>query len=121
MNLERFARDQMARREARKRSPAFRAEMARENAEFSRILNNLADNTFEAGVTIILKTPTNLFLNALKSMHDKKYGIKNYTKDALKMFFGKDGVAHGTLKVAANAVHLAGQGAKIGVRELFKL
>jgi hypothetical protein len=57
----------------------------------------------------------------LKTIYDKKYGQSEYIRDSLKLFFGKDGVAHRTLKVAANAVHLVGQGAKIGVRQLFKI
>jgi len=108
-------------REARGRSPAFRAEMAKEKAEIMKALGDLGNNTFELGTGIILKTPTALFLNAFKAMYSKKYGLGNYTKDAFKLFFGKDGVAHRTLKVAFNALHVVGQGAKIGVRQLFKL
>ncbi len=111
----------MRAREARARSPAFRAEIARENAEFMTVLDNLGHNTFEAGVGILLKTPTALFLNALKTIYSKKYGHSDYFKDAFKLFFGKDGVAHRTIKVAANAVHLTGQGVKIGIRQLFKV
>lgn len=121
MGIEKFVKEQLAKREARGRSPGFRAEMAKENAEFSTILNGLGHNAYEAGVTTLLKTPTNLFLNALKPIYSKNYGWSNYAKDARKLFIGKNGIAHNTLKVAANAVHLAGQGAKIGVRELFKL
>lgn len=111
----------MKAREARGRSPAFQAEMARENAEFMKVLGDLGSNTFDAGVGIVLKTPTILFLNALKTMYSKKYSAKDFGKDAFKLFLGKDGIAHRTIKVAANAVHLAGQGAKIGVRQLFKV
>lgn len=121
MGLESFIRNEVAKREARGRSPAFKAEMARENAEFSDILHKLGKNTFDAGVTTLLKTPTDMFLNALKVMYDDKYKWNNYAKDTMKLFIGKDGVAHSTFKVAANAVHLAGKGAKIGVRQLFKL
>lgn len=95
--------------------------MVKENAEFERILNGLGSNAFDTGVTALLKTPTTLFLNALKAMYSKKYSMSDYGKDAFKLFLGKDGIAHRTIKVAANAVHLAGQGAKIGVRQLFKL
>ncbi len=108
-------------REARGMTPAFQAEMARENAEFMDILGHLGSNTFDAGVSVILKTPTTLFLNAIKTLYSKGYGFDSYTKDAFKLFLGKDGVAHRTLKVAASAVHLAGQGTKIGVRQLFKI
>jgi len=54
-------------------------------------------------------------------MYSKKYSASDWGKDAFKLFLGKNGIAHNTLKVAANAVHLVGQGAKIGVRQLFKL
>ncbi len=108
-------------REARGRSPAFQAEMAKENAEFMKVLGSLGSNTFDAGVGIVLKTPTSLFLNGLKVMYSKKYTGKHFRADAFKLFLGKDGIAHRTVKVAANAVHLAGQGAKIGVRQLFKV
>lgn len=111
----------MRAREARARSPAFQAEMARENTEFVNVLKNLGNNTFDAGVGIALKTPTALFLNGLKAIYSKKYNMSDYATDTLKLFLGKDGVAHRTLKVAANAIHLAGQGAKIGVRQLFKI
>jgi len=107
-------------RETRGRSPTFQAEMARENAEFVKVLGDLGSNTFDAGVGIILKTPTDLFLNALKTIYKKNYNWSNYAKDAFKLFLGKDGIAHRTLKVAGSAVHLVGQGAKIGVRQLFK-
>lgn len=121
MGIENFAKDQLEKRETRGRSPVFLAEMARENAELLNILHELGSNTFDAGVTILLKTPTSLFLNAFKTLYSKKYGVSDYGKDAPKLFFGKDGIAHSTIKVAANAVHLVGQGTKIGVRQLFKL
>lgn len=121
MGIEKFVQDQLAKREARGRSPGFQAEIAKERGEFSTILNELGSNAYNAGVTTLLKTPTNIFLNSLKLIYSKKYKGDNFAKDTFKLFFGKDGIAHGTLKVAANAVHLAGQGAKIGVRELFKL
>ena len=111
----------MRAREVRARSPAFQAEMARENTEFMNVLKNLGDNTLEAGIGILLKTPTTLFLKSLKTIYDKNYNLSNYVKDSFKLFFGKDGVAHKTIKVAANAIHLVGQGAKIGVRQLFKI
>ena len=110
----------MRSRETRGRSPAFQAEIARENAEFMKVLGEFGHNTFDAGVGIILKTPTDLFLNAFKALHRKNYGASEYVKDAFKLFFGKDGIAHRTLKVAGSAVHLVGQGVKIGVRQLFK-
>lgn len=116
-----FIENAMRAREARGRSPAFRAEMARENAEFMNVLNDLGKNTFDAGVGIILKTPTILLLNSFKAMHNEKYGMKGYVKDSFKLFFDKNGVAHKTIKVVANALHLVGQGAKIGVRQLFKV
>ncbi len=121
MGFEKFLKDQLAKREVRGRSPAFQAEIAKENAEFGTILSELGSNTFDAGVTTLLKAPTSLFLNALKTAYSKNYTMGSYAKDALKLFFGKNGVAHSTIKVAANAVHLVGQGAKIGVRHLFKL
>ncbi len=111
----------MAAREARDHSPAFQAEIARENAEFMNILGDLGNNTLDAGVGIVLKTPTALFLNAMKTLYKKDYKFGNYTQGAFKLFFGKEGVAHKTFRVAANAVHLVGQGAKIGVRQLFKV
>lgn len=110
----------MRSREARAHSPAFQAEMVRENAEFVKVLGDLGSNTFDLGVGIILKTPTVLILNALKAMYDKKYSVSNYGKDAFGLLLGKDGITHRTIKVAINAVHLAGQGVKIGVRQLFK-
>ena len=121
MRIQKFVKDQLINREARGRSPEFRAEMARENAEFSTILKELGHNAYKAGVTTLLKTPTRLFLNALKTIYSRNYGLSGYTKDVIKLFIGKDGIAHSTIKVAANAVHLAGKGAKIGVRQLFKL
>jgi len=111
----------MRARETRGRSPAFQAEMVRENAEFMRVLGDLGNNTFDAGVDIILKTPTAMFLNSLKTIYKKNYNWSNYAKDAFKLLLGKDGIAHRTLKVASNAIHLVGQGAKIGVRQLFKV
>lgn len=121
MGIESFIHDQMAKREARGRSPAFRAEMAKENAEFAGALDNLKSNAFDAGVAVVLKTPTELFLKALKTIYDKKYGMGNYAGDVAKLFFGKDGVAHRTIKVAANAVYITGKGIKIGTRQLFKV
>ena len=109
----------MKARERRARSPAFQAEMARENTEFKAVLKDLGENTFDAGVNILLKTPYHLLVNALKAMHSKKYNAGNYAKDALKLFIGKDGVAHNTLKVTSNAFHLGAKGAKIGIRQLF--
>ncbi|MFA5751172.1 MAG: hypothetical protein WC898_02680 [Candidatus Paceibacterota bacterium] len=114
-------KETLRKREQRGRSIRFQVEIARENEEFKRILNDLGKNTFEAGVGIILKTPTALFLNALKTIYNKKYNHSKYLEDAFKLFFGKDGVAHRTVKVVANALHLAGQGVKIGVRQLFKI
>ena len=55
----------------------------------------------------------------LQAMHSKKYNAENYAKDAFKLFIGKDGVVHDTLKVTANALHLVSKGAKIGIRQLF--
>ena len=116
-----LSKDTMRAREARGHSPAFQAEMVRERAEFTDVLNNFGKNTFDAGVGIVLKTPYHLLVNQLKLFHDKNYHGKNYLQDNLKLFLGKDGVAHNALKVTANAVHLGAKGAKIGVRELFKL
>ena len=108
-------------RETRGHSPAFQAEMAKENAEFMKVLGGLGKNTFDAGVGVVLKTPYKLFTNYLKLLHDRKYAGKNYMDDAFKLFLGKNGIAHNVLKVTANAVHLGAKGAKIGVRQLFKL
>lgn len=108
-------------REARAHSPAFQAEMVKENAEFMKVLGNLGSNTFDAGTGLILKTPYKLFTNALKTIYDKKYGGGDYAKDAFKLFLGKNGVGHNALKVTANAVHLGAKGAKVGIRQLFKL
>lgn len=121
MGIEAFVKKQLADRETRGRSPGFQAEMASENAEFMDILGDLGENTFDAGVTTLLKTPTTTFLNGLRTLYDKNYHMSDYAKDTLKLFLGKNGVAHSALKVGANALHLAGQGAKIGVRHLFKL
>lgn len=120
MSIEKFIKDQLAKREARGRSPAFRAEMAKESAEFGDALNDLGSNAYEAGVTIILKVPTELFLKAFKTLYNDKYGMGDYGKDIIKLFFGKDGAAHRTIKVAANAIYITGKGVKIGVRQLFK-
>jgi hypothetical protein len=111
----------MKARERRARSPAFKAEIAKENAEFKNVLAELGQNTWNTGVNTLLKTPYHLLVNALKAMHSKKYNAGDYSKDALKLFFGKNGVAHDILKVTANAIHLVAKGAKIGVRQLFKL
>ena len=111
----------MRAREARARSPAFQAEMARENTEFMNVLKDLGNDTFDAGVGILLKTPTTLLLNSLKTIYSKNYNWSNYAKDAFKLLLSKDGIAHRTIKVAANAIHLAGQGTRIGVRQLFKI
>jgi hypothetical protein len=119
--VEQATRDQLDARERRGRSPRFRAEMARENREASRIFDGLAHNAYELGVMALLKTPANLCLNAMRTVWDRKYSGSKYFEDAFKMFFGKDGIAHDTLKVVANAIHLAGQGARIGVRQLFKV
>lgn len=121
MGFEAFIKDQIAKREARGRSPKFQAEIAKEKAEFMSILGGMGKNTFELGVTALLKTPTSVFLNSMKLIYAEKYKFANYRDDAFKLFFGKNGIAHSTLKVAANAIHLAGQGAKISVRQLFKL
>lgn len=111
----------MRAREARGRSPDFQAEMIRENAEFTEILNKLGRNTYDLGVSMILKAPTSVFLSALRTLYDKKYGFNKYIEDTSKLYFGRNGVAHKTIRVAANSVHLMGQGAKIGVRQLFKI
>ncbi len=113
------SRDALRAREARAKSPAFQAEMAQENAEFGKVLGNLAGNTFDAGVGIVLKTPYKFLTNSLRLLYDKKYHGKDFGKDTLGLFLGKDGVAHNALKVTANAVHLGAKGAKIGVRQLF--
>ena len=121
MGIENFVKDQLVKRETRGKDPAFQAEMAKEKAEFGNILGGLGSTAFEAGVTTLIKTPTELFLKGLKTAYSKNYTMSDWSKDALGLFFGKDGVAHKTLKVAASAVHLAGQGTKIGVRELLKM
>lgn len=108
-------------REARGRSPAFQAEMTKENSEFMGVLGELGKNTFDAGVGVVLKTPYQLFVNQLKLFHDKNYHGKDYLADNLKLFLGKNGVAHNALKVTASALHLGAKGTKIGVRQLFKL
>jgi hypothetical protein len=119
--VARVGRDALQAREIRARSPAFQAEMARESREFFDTLSELGSNTWNTGVGVILKTPYHLFVNALKAIHSKKYGAGNYAKDALKLFLGRDGIAHNALKVTANAVHLGAKGIKIGVRKLFAL
>jgi hypothetical protein len=111
----------MRAREARGRSPDFQAEMARENAEFAEILNKLGKNTYDLGVNMILKAPTSVFLKAFKTLYDKKYKFDKYIEDTFKLYFGRTGIARKTIRVAANSVHLAGKGAKIGVRQLFKV
>lgn len=121
MGIESFVSDQLNKRETRGRSPEFRVAIDRENTEFGTVLSELGHNALDAGVTTILKTPTTLCLNGLKAIYSKNYNISDWATDALKLFFGKDGVAHSTVKVAANALHLAGQGAKIGIRQLFKV
>jgi hypothetical protein len=47
--------------------------------------------------------------------------MKNYFEDVFNLFFGKDGVAHSVIKVAANAVYFVGKGVKVGIRELLKV
>ncbi|MEI8174600.1 MAG: hypothetical protein WCG28_01470 [bacterium] len=119
--MKNTAENALKAREARAHSPAFRAEMAKENAEFVKVLESFGGNTWNAGVGLVLKTPYNLFVNQLKLFHDKKYSGKSYLKDNLELFIGKDGIAHNALKVTASAVHLGAKGAKIGVRRLFAL
>lgn len=128
MSLETIIRSQLNKREQRGRSPEFQAAITQEKAEFFQTLDNLGQNTYETLVTTLLKMPTDLFLNAFKTIYlknhkDKKkqYNWNKYGKDAFNLFFGKDGIAHKTLKVTANAVVLTGQGTKIGIRQLFKL
>lgn len=106
-------------REARARSPAFQAEMAREKTEFMDVLSKLGDNSFEAGSTVLLKTPYRLLMNGLRTAYDSKYTMKDYGKDTSKLFFGKDGVAHNVTKVTTNLLHLGMKGTKIGLRKLF--
>ncbi len=108
-------------RETRARSPEFKAAMAKENAEFGSVLGKLGSNTLDTGVGLILKTPYKLLTNSLKLLYDKKYHGKDFAKDTLGLFLGRDGVAHNALKVTANAVHLTAKGTKIGLRQLFKL
>ncbi len=108
-------------RETRTQSPAFRAEMAQENKEFFHTLNELGSHTWNLGVGAILKTPYQLLVNALKVPSSGKYDLGHFTTDALKLFLGKNGVAHNTLKVTASALHLGAKTAKIGVRKLFAL
>ena len=117
--IARVSHDALIAREARTRSPAFQAEMARESSEFFSTLGELGSNTFDAGITVLLKTPYHVFVNALKVIHNEKYKMSNFTQDAFKLFLGKDGVAHNVAKVTANAVHLGAKGAKIGIRQLF--
>ena len=105
-------------REARLRSPAFRAEMTREKAEFQGILKDLGNNTLEAGLTFFFRGPLRMAANSLKLMYNRKYGAEQYGKDAFTIFFGKDGVMHGTVRVTANALHLTSKSVKIGFRRL---
>lgn len=108
-------------REARSKSPRFKAEMAKEKTEFKDILNNLGKNTFEAGTKTLLKAPFELFSKSLKAIYNEKYGAEALGKDVGKIFFGKDGVFHGLIKVTGNVIHLSGKAIKIGLRELFAI
>jgi hypothetical protein len=116
-----FFEDMMNKREARLKSPAFIAEMAKEKMEFKSILKDLGSNTLDAGYGVLLKTPGQLFMNSMKAIYNKKYGAEAFTKDAFKLFFGKDGVFHNITKVTANAIHLSGKTVKMGVRQLFAI
>ena len=115
MNFESMMND----REARLRSPTFQAEMAREKAEFETISEKLRKEALDLGYNSILKVPAKHFSNAMKMIYDKKYGMKAYSKESFKMFFGKKGVGHGILKTGAAAIHLTGKTVKIGLRQLF--
>jgi hypothetical protein len=121
MGLEDFIKKQLREREKRAKSPEFLSAIKREKAEFYDSLNDLAKNTFQAGVTTLLKTPTKIFLNAFKVVYNDKYRMEDYFKEVFTLFFGKNGVAHSVIKVAANAVYCAGKGAKVGIRELLKV
>jgi len=52
MSIEDFARRQLTERETRGQTPEFQTAMRVERATFARIFDNLASNTFNAGVTI---------------------------------------------------------------------
>jgi hypothetical protein len=68
--------DMMNKREIRKSSPAFLAEMAREKTEFKVILKELGKNSFEAGTKTLLKAPFEVFSKSLKAIYNKKYGAE---------------------------------------------
>jgi len=109
------------RREARTRTPEFVANMARERAEFSEILNNLGKSTLDVGYGIIIKTPLEMLRNTYKAINVEKYGVKGFTGDLFKALFGKDGAVHNTTKVVSNILYLSGKGIKIGIRKLFAI
>ncbi|HOH11570.1 MAG TPA: hypothetical protein PLK92_02590 [Candidatus Paceibacterota bacterium] len=108
----------LKKREARLRSPAFQAEINKEKAEFQGILRNLGNNALEAGLTFFFRGPLKMTANTLKLMYAKNYDAQRYGKDAFKIFFGKNGVMHSTVRVTANALHLTSKSVKIGFRKL---
>jgi len=108
-------------REARGMDPKFAENIKREKAEFFEILTESGINTFRLGFNIVAKTPIAMFMNALKMVYEKKYTASKYLDDVFKLFLGQGGIAHDALKVTANAIHLTGQGANIGFRNLLKL
>jgi hypothetical protein len=111
----------MANREARILTPEFGAKIDKEKQEFIDILKSLGNNSLDAGYNVILETPFKIFMNGMKLIYKEKYTGEKFSKDFIKLFFGPDGTFHNLTKVAANAVHLSGKGAKIGIRKLFAI
>lgn len=63
----------LKKREARAKSPAFKAEMVIEKNEFKDILKDLRKNSFEAGTKTLLKAPFEVFSKSMKAIYNKKY------------------------------------------------
>jgi hypothetical protein len=66
MSLGDFIKEQLKKREQRGKSPEFLKAINQEKAEFFDALSDLGKHTFEAGVTTLLKAPTEIFLKSFK-------------------------------------------------------
>ena len=115
-NIKTFTKNQLREREARRGSPAFRAEMARERAEFRRHLNNLGDSSLD-----FLFTGIGRYLlwrgakQTAKVFFSKKYTFDKFLKDRVK---DTTKVAGYGAKAVLRLVRASGKAVKIGTREL---
>ena len=116
MSIETFIRNQIRNREARLRSPGFRAEMAREKREFGESLNDLGDSALDFVYSGFLKEA---FIGGAKSsaklLFKEKYGVDNFFKDNTK---GLLRTAKMGTKVVYHVARSTGKLAKMGIRQL---